>query len=95
MNLVELMYPLAEIPVHEALPAFGLAKVCRINSWAPSLNPYTWRFNDIERDRVTPRNSVRFQNEVDKDPPMDVEKMTPLMKTIRRWLIKKQYEVRE
>jgi len=38
------MYPLADQPVHEALPVGGLTKLCRVNDWAPSLNPYNWSF---------------------------------------------------
>lgn len=83
------MYPLAETPVHEALPVFGLTKLCRVNSWMPALNPYKWKFYDKERLRGAPKS----QETEPKEEIMDVEKLSPMMKSIRLYLIKKQYEI--
>jgi len=84
------MYPMAETPVHEALPLFGLSKLCRFNSWLPALNPYTWRFFDHRRvDESLPPVTAKGEEAI------DVEALTPMMKAIRIYLLKAQYKVRD
>ena len=67
------MYPLVEVPIHQALPLGGLTKLCRVNDWAPKLNPYKWSLK--EEDKIV-------------SDATQIESLTPMMFKIRLWVLK-------